>query len=112
MERTQARGTPAVPIAALALAVSAAASFGIGDAVGFLTDAAEGVFLVTWLLGWVLLAWAAIIGGGYAVLLGRRLVSRRPVSRMEGVLVAASLALTAWVLATHPLWGAGSAAGS
>ena len=109
MEPLQPRATVAVPVSALALAAGAAASFGIGDAVGFLSDATEDVFVVTWLLGWVLLAWAAIVGGGYAVLLGLRWRSRRPVSRPEAALVAASLALIAVVLATHPLWGTGSA---
>ncbi|WP_166878691.1 hypothetical protein [Salinibacterium sp. ZJ450] len=111
MERLQTRASVAVPVSAIALATGAAVSFAVGDAVGFLSDAAEGVFVVTWLLGWVLLAWAAIIGGGYAVLLGLRRLSRRPVSRSEAVLVAVSLALIAVVMATHPLWGTGSAVG-
>ena len=111
MERLQPRATVAVPVSALVLAAGAAVSLGVCRAVGFLSDAAEGVFVVTWLLGWVLLAWAAIVGGGYAVLLGRRWLSRRPVSRSEAALVAASLALIVVVLATHPLWGTGSAVG-
>ena len=53
----------AAPDSALALVVGAAASFGIGDAVGLLSGAAEDVFVVTWLMGWVLLAWAVIFGG-------------------------------------------------
>jgi hypothetical protein len=108
MEQLQPR---AIPVSALALAGGAAAFFGVGDAVGFLSDAAEDLFVVAWLLGWVLLAWAVILGGGYAVLLGLRWLSRRPVSRSEAALVAASLGLTAVVLVTHPLWGTGSAVG-
>ena len=101
----------AVPVSAIVLGVGAAASFAIGDAVGFLTEAAEGIFVVTWLLGWVLLACAAMVGGGCAVLLGLRWLSRRPVSRSEAAIVGASLALVVAVLATHPLWGTGSAVG-
>ena len=90
----------AAPDSALALVVGAAASFGIGDAVGLLSGAAEDVFVVTWLMGWVLLAWAVIFGGGYAVLLGLRSLSRRPVSLLEVALDASSLALIAAVLVT------------
>ena len=111
MELIQPRATVAVPVSALALAAGAAASFGVGDAVGFLSRGAEDVFVVTWLLGWALLGWAAIVGGGYAVLLGLRWRSRRPVSRLETSLAAASLTVIALVTATHPLWGTGSAVG-
>jgi len=109
MERLQPRAALAIPFSAFALAVGAAASFGIGDAAGFLSGTAESVFIVTWLMGWVLLAWAAIIGGGHAVLLGLRSLSRRPVSLVEVALSASSLALIAVVVATHPLWGTGTA---
>jgi hypothetical protein len=111
MERLQPGASVAVPVTALALAAGAAVSFGVGDAVGFLSDAAEDMFVLTWLLGWVLVAWAAILGGGYAVSLGVRRRSRRPVSRSDVALVAASFALTGAVLVTHPLWGLGSGGG-
>ncbi|MET1154625.1 hypothetical protein [Arthrobacter sp.] len=103
--------TMVVPVCSLVLSAGAAASLGAGDAVGFLSDAAEDIFVIAWLLGWVLLVWAAILGGGYAVLLSLRGPSRRPVSRMEAVLGATSLGITAVVLVTHPLWGTGSALG-
>ncbi|TFD63193.1 hypothetical protein E3T39_00330 [Cryobacterium suzukii] len=112
MERLQPRATVAVPVSALALAVGAAAAFGIGDAVGTFSGAGEGMFVLTWLMGWVLLTWAVVIGGGYAVLLGLRSLSRRPVSVVQVALVACALSLIAVVLATHPLWGTGSAVGS
>ena len=108
MERLQPRTTVTVPASALALAVGAAASFAIGDAVGIFTRAAEDVSVLTWLMGWVLLGWAAIIGGGYAVVLCLRSLSRRPVSLVQVTLAASALALIAVVLATHPLWGTGS----
>ena len=111
MERLQPPATVAVPVSALMLAAGAAASFGVGDVFGFVSDASEDVLVATWLLGWVLLVWAAIVGGGYAVLLGWRLLSRRPVCHLEAALAAASLVLIAVVLATHPLGGTGSAVG-
>ncbi|MET4637188.1 hypothetical protein [Mycetocola sp. 2940] len=111
MEQLEERAGLAIPGAALALAVGAAASFGIGDVVGFLSDAAEDLFIATWLLGWVLLAWSAMLGGGSAVLLVQRGLSRRPVSLRETALVAASLVLVVLVVASHPLWGSGSGFG-
>lgn len=111
MEQRQAHPTEPMPVFALALATVAAACFGVGDAVGFHSQAAEDVFVVSWLMGWVLLAWSAIVGGGYAVLLARRVLSRRTVSGAEVVLAAVSLALTGMVLASYPLWESGSAVG-
>ncbi|MFL4472427.1 hypothetical protein ACIPVK_00300 [Paeniglutamicibacter sp. MACA_103] len=111
MDRLQPRPTVAAPITALALAGGAAVSFAVGDSVGFLSDAAEDLFVVTWLLGLVLVVWAGIVGGGYAVLLCLRSLSRRPVSRGEVALTAVSLGLIGLVLAIHPLWGTGSAVG-
>ena len=111
MEGSQPRTTVAVPVFALALAGGAAASFGVGGAVGSFSDTTEDVFVAAWLLGWVLLVWAAIVGGGYALLLGMRLLSRRPVARSQAALVAAALALIAVVSAMNPLWGTDSAVG-
>lgn len=111
MERLQPQASVAAPVSALALAAGAAVSFGVGDAVGFLRDFAEGVFTIAWLIGWVLLIWAAIVSGTYAAMLVRRWLSRRPVHRWEAALGAASLALVVTVMATHPLWGSGSGAG-
>jgi hypothetical protein len=111
MERLQPRAKVAVPVSALALAAGAAACFGVGNAVGFLSDATESVFIGLWLLGWMLLAGAAIIGGGFAVSLGLRWASRRPVFGWETALAAASLVLIAVVVVSHPLWGTGSGAG-
>ena len=111
MEHAQPRDTIAAPISALALAAGAALLFGVGDAVGFLSDAAEDVFIATWLLGWVLLAWAVIISGGYAVVLGMRLSSKRSVSPWGVAVLSAAVALIAVVVATHPLWGSGSGTG-
>ena len=110
MERLQSE-TSAIPVAALALAAGAAASFGVGDGVGFLSPDAEALFVLTWLLGWLLLTWATIVAGGYAVWLGLRWRSRRRVSQTEVAILAAALALIVLVMLTHPLWGTGSAVG-
>ena len=83
----------------------------MGDVVGSASVVAEDVFVLTWLVGWVLLVWAVIVAGGCAVALGLRILRRRSVARSETVLVAASLAFIAVVMATHPLWGSGSGVG-
>lgn len=101
-----------VPISALALAASAAVVFTIGGTVGFLSDPAEDLFILTWLVGSILLAWAAILGGGYAVWLGIQLCSRKPVPRLAVALAAASLLLISGVIAANPLWGTGSGFGT
>lgn len=111
MERVEQRAELTLPGTALVLATAAAASFGVGDAVGFLSDAAEDVFIATRVLGWVLLVWATLIGGGSAVMLGIRWFSRQPVPLVESALVALSLAVITLVMVTHPLWGSGSGAG-
>ena len=111
MERLQTSETSAIPVAALALAAGAAAAFGAGDVVGFLSPGAEALFVVTWLLGWVLLAWAVIVTGAYAVLLGVQWRSHRRVSATEVAVYAAALALIVIVMVTHPLWGSGSGVG-
>lgn len=111
MEGLQPRASVAAPVSALALATGAAVCFGVADAIGFLSDATEDAFVALWLLGWVLLTWSGVVGGGYAVLLFLRWVSRRAVALMDAALVTASLALTVSVMATHPLWGTGSGVG-
>ena len=111
MERNQTRPTVTAPLSALALAAGSATCFGAGNAVGFLSDTAEDIFVVTWLLGWVLLVWAVIVGLGSAIALGHRSLSRRPVNRSQAALTTAALALISVLLATQPLWGTGSAVG-
>ena len=96
------------PTVAFALAAGAALSFGAGDAIGFVRPGTEEVFVLTWIVGWVLVACAAIVGGFHTIRLIRRAVSRQPVAWFEAVLVSASAAIVALVLWTHPLWGTGS----
>lgn len=112
MKPAQTRPSVGVPVSALALAASAAVAFTIGGTIGFLSDAAEDLFILTWLMGSILLAWAVILGGGYAVWLGIQWYSRKPVPRLAVVLAAASLLLISGVIAAHPLWGSGSGYGT
>ncbi|MET0481077.1 MAG: hypothetical protein ABWZ69_06940 [Mycetocola sp.] len=116
MDRLQPRATAVVPVFALGLAAGAAALFGVADAVGFLSDTAESVFVLTWLLGWVLLVWSAVVAGVYAAVLARRSLSRRSLSRRpvygsEVALTVAAVSFIVLVAAIHPLWGTGSAVG-
>ena len=109
---TRASSTPAAPVVALAFAAGAAASFSVSDAIGPLDPGAEDLFVGTWLLGWVLLCWASLVGGASVVALLRRAVTRQPVSRSGAALLGAALALIAVLVWTHPLWGSGSGSGS
>jgi hypothetical protein len=111
MERLEHRASVTAPLTALALAAGAAVLFAVGNAVGFHSEAAEDVFIFTWLLGWVLLAWASIVGGGFAVVLGWRALSRRQVFGSEVTFAVAALALITLVVVSHPLWGTGSGSG-
>ncbi|MFD1504786.1 hypothetical protein FE374_11740 [Georgenia yuyongxinii] len=100
-----------VGVATLALAVSAALVFGVGDAIGFMSASAEALFVVSWILGWALLVWAMILGGLGAVQLVRRLVSRRSPAWSEVLLLVAGAAVIVAVIWTHPPVGSGSGLG-
>ena len=100
------------PVLALALAAGAAASLAVSDAIGPLDPGAEDLFTGTWLLGWVLLCWASIVGAASAVPLVRGAMARQPVSRWAAALLGAAFALVAVVVWTHPLWGSGAGTGA
>ena len=109
-ERIDARESLAFPVATLVLAAAGAVLVGIGDlVVGLRTDAADSVFILTGILGWTLIVWAAIMIGIAIVSTVRRLSTRQVVTRLEVALLGAALALIVVLLVTHPLWGSGSA---
>ena len=108
MEATRSRPETAVAVAALALAVSAALVLGVADAIGFVSDSAEALFIAAQILGWILLAWATLVGGLGAIQLGRRLVSRQSPALLDVLLIAAGAAVIVAVICAHPLWGSGS----
>ncbi len=96
---------------ALGLAVCAALSFAVGDAIGFVSPSTEAMFTLLWMVGWALLAWAMIIGAVVSVHLVRKgAFLRRPVLR-EAVLIIATAAVIAGVIFAHPLVGSGAGTG-
>jgi hypothetical protein len=110
MERVESRESMAMSVAASVLAAGAALLLGIGDAVyGLRTDAADAASMVMGIMGWAILVWAVVTAGAVVVSIGRRVSSAKPVSRAEAALTAVTIALIAVVVATHPLWGSGSA---
>ena len=111
MDDTSARVTATGPLVALALAGGAVISFGVGGAVGYLSEAAESAFVLTGLLGWVLLVWAVIVAGACSVGLIRRALARRPVTGTEWVLLSACVALIVLTALLHLPWGSGSGFG-
>jgi hypothetical protein len=109
-ERVDARASMAIPAAAVVLAAAGAVLLVIGDiVVGLRSDAADSVFILTGILGWTLVVWAAIMTGAGLVSAARRVSSRLPVTRLEVALLGAALAVIVVLLVTHPLWGSGSA---
>ncbi|PRY15932.1 hypothetical protein CLV37_104145 [Kineococcus rhizosphaerae] len=99
----------------LALAAGAAVLLGAADAVGFRSDRAESLSTPAWLLGWVLLVWAVLVGVVSAAHLGHRLLTGpdRPSAGagVRSLLLLAGAAVVTAEVSTHPLWGNGSGAG-
>ena len=104
-----ARSTAVAAGVALGLAGCAALSLAVGDAIGFVTDRTEAVFALLFMVGWMLLAWATIVGGVVSVHLIRVSFRRSP-ALIEIALVVATAAVIAGVILTHPLAGSGSGA--
>ena len=110
MQASESSPGTAGPVAALALAGCAALAFGVGDLVGSRTERAEAVTTTTWLLAWVLLSWAVLVGGSCAVLLARGSASRRRPARAALLLLLAGAVVVALV-GTHLPYGSGSGSG-
>ncbi|MBO0985459.1 hypothetical protein [Rathayibacter sp. SD072] len=104
MEQARRGEVVALPVAALVFAAGAALAFGLGDALEAVSDEA---FALSWILGWALLAWSALLG----VLAVALLAARRPLSRAGLGVCVAAVAVIAVVAATHPLVGSGAGAG-
>lgn len=96
-------------IAGLVLATAAAAALTAAHAVGFAASGAEAVFVLLWIVGWVLLAWAGIVGVAGVGALIRAGVARRGVTAIDALLVVATAVVVAGVVMTYPFAGAGSA---
>lgn len=96
---------------ALALAGGGALSLAVADGIGFLSPSTEAVFTLLFIAGWVLLAWAAIVGGVVAVHLVRAAAGRRRPALIDTVLVLATVAVIAGVVHAHPLTGSSSGVG-
>ena len=97
---------------ALALAGCAALLLAVGDVIGFVSQSTDAVFTLLWVVGWVLLAWATIIGGAVLVhLILRAITFRRRPALVETVLVVASAVVIAGVIYAHPLVGSGTGVG-
>ncbi len=111
MEESSPRITVVGPVAALMLGGAALVLFGVGDAIGFLSETAEPVFLLTSILGWVLLAWSVILAAVSLTALVRRGLGDRAVSAFELALLGACLAVDVLAVSLRPLWGSGGGAG-
>ncbi|SMH48982.1 hypothetical protein SAMN06295885_3168 [Rathayibacter oskolensis] len=100
-----------VPAAALVLASGAAVALGVAPRMASATLGAEVLLPLVGVLGWGLVVWSALLGGGSAVHLLLSVRSRRPVLLREIALTLAALALVAAVVAANPVGGGSGAAG-
>lgn len=94
-----------IPVASLVLACGAAVALGVAPRIADV----ELLFSLARLIGWLLVVWSAVLGGGCAVRLLVCAWTREPVPHLEVVVTAAALVLVAAVVAVHPLGGSGSA---
>ena len=108
MDRSLARSSVAVPASASGLAILSAAFFTTGGVVGFDDDAAETIFTFTWLVGWTLLAFAALLTVGYAVRVGAGITRGQVVAPIDLALLGVAIAVIVLILTMQPLWGTGS----
>ena len=111
VEATRSPSGTAGAVVALALAGSAALAFGVADLVGSGTGSAEALSTAAWLLGWVLLVWATLVGGCCAVLLAHGSASRRGPTWTAPLLLAAGAAAVVALALTHLPFGSGSGSG-
>jgi hypothetical protein len=88
----------------VALAVLAATVLAVAEAVATSSTAGEHVPVLLWLVGWVLVAWGAVLGVATLV----RLL--RAGRRTDAALAALGLACLLLVAVLHPLAGSGSGA--
>ncbi len=104
------RAALVLPLASLILAASSAVLVVAGDAVVALrSDAADSAFLALTITGWMLLVWAVLLTAAIVVSIAKRLASRAQVTGLESAIVLGAVAISLLVVATHPLWGSGSA---
>lgn len=104
----EVRPTPGIAIVSLVLAGCAALSLVLGDAVLHAVPDADALVTLLFVLGWVLVAWAAI---GVVVALARLLLVggfRRRSVRVESAFVLAATAVIVGTTCMYPLIGTGS----
>ena len=108
--RRDSRSAAVAAGVALALAGCSALLLALGDAIGFVNPGTEAVFTLSWIVGWMLLAWATMVVGAVLVYLIRGVASRRRPPLIEAVLVFATAAIIGGVVWAHPLAGSGAGA--
>lgn len=108
--RTQVgRAVSPLPATALALVVSGAMMLGAASWAWREPTSSEALVVVGTVAGWLLLVWGAIAGVAAvaARLRGRSTAARR--ARLDGVVLAITVAVMVAVLAAMPLVGSGGA---
>ncbi|GHE12369.1 hypothetical protein [Klenkia taihuensis] len=91
-------------LATVVLAVLAALALSVADVVGTTSTTEERISVPLWLVGWVVLGWAALLG---VVTLVRLLRAGR---RRDAAVAALGLACVVVVAVAHPVAGSGGGA--
>jgi hypothetical protein len=107
----ETNSTVVIPAVALGLATCGAAAIATGAAIGFLDPVSESLFVLLAILGWMLLVWAALVGGAAAVRLVRDAVARRPLALGSTILVIATTVVIVVTAVAYPLFGSSGATG-
>lgn len=103
------------PIAAalvLALAVCAAIALIVGDAIWRGIPDSDSLPTMLMILGWLMLAWAAIVGAFLIVGAVRATARRGRLAPSEAVMLFASAAVVVALLVAYPVFGSGSGSGT
>lgn len=107
------RSSAGASAVALGLATGAAIALAAADAVWFGIPTADGPGVtLLYVVGWLLLAWAAVVALATVVHLVRSASAGRRQTPLEIVLIAAALAVVVGVLLAHPMFGSGQGFGS
>ncbi|MBF0815732.1 hypothetical protein E4U02_04835 [Microbacterium paludicola] len=102
------------PIAAavvLALAGCAAVSLMVGDAIWRGIPDSDSLPTILMILGWLLLAWAVIVGAFVIVRAVRTTAHRGRIAPSDAVMLAASAAVVVALLVAYPVFGTGGGTG-
>lgn len=109
--RRERRSTTVPPAAGLTLAACGGLSLAAGEAMWVGIPSSDELPTLLVVVGWLLVAWAIVVGGFALTHLIRTVrIDRRP-SLIDAVLLGATVLVIASVMWLHPLTGSGTGVG-